>query len=334
LYGQCGTTGATTQLIYAPFLWKPDSYYSDYFYEVYVYAGVNIGVTKRATAWTLSSFLLQVHSVYTVACDATSYIELHHIFTVDELNKAINQAIETTADNYYIPTVDTTTIRLQTTKDNLSVYLPSYTYTMPANMEWLNTVITENTTAGVKLTGTVSGAFTLGEKVTGGTSGATGELAWVSSTYIRLRKVSGTFVTGETATGGTSGETCTTITSVEYETAGMYRWLPEDAIDRRSWDIVQQYPTSTSQLRLDKRYYSIIPDLYLQLEGERRHPTLSSDTGICYLPLDWVVQKAITALPQNKIESNQLSETYRRALALSAQIPTRAPSSFSRRVVT
>ena len=97
IYGQAGTTGATTTKIYAPFLWQPDDYYNNNKYEAYVYAGTNIGVTKRVTDWDLGTFLLTVHSAYAAACDATSYVELHHIFTEDDYRKAINLAIESLA---------------------------------------------------------------------------------------------------------------------------------------------------------------------------------------------------------------------------------------------
>uniref|UniRef100_A0A6M3J8Z6 Putative neck protein n=1 Tax=viral metagenome TaxID=1070528 RepID=A0A6M3J8Z6_9ZZZZ len=332
LYGQCGTTGATTQLIYAPFLWKPDSYYSDYFYEVYVYAGVNIGVTKRATAWTLSSFLLQVHSVYTAACNATSYIELHRIFTVDELNKAINLAIEHLAGKYLIDLKDESTIRLTSTTDNLDNTVYTYEYALPLSFLYLHNVITEDKTAGVKLTGTVSGTFTKGETITGGTSLATGELSYGVSggTYIRVRKVDGTFVTGETATGGTSLKTCSAITAVAYEPAGMGRFLNEDRIDSRNWSVIKSYPP---KLKLDKRYYSVEEDLYLRLEGQGTQPIVDDDADIIYLPPAWIVQKAITFLPQNKLESNKLQETYRAALAISAVEPKASPHSFNRAIV-
>ena len=76
--------------------------------------------------------------------------------------------------------------------------------------------VTHNCDTCQKLTGTVSGAFTDGETVTGGTSKATGTLTYgpAGSTYILLNAVTGTFATGETATGGTSHETFSNITIV------------------------------------------------------------------------------------------------------------------------
>lgn len=328
LYGVCGTTGATTTKIYAPFLWKPNDYYSDIFSEVYVYAGTNIGVTKRITDWDLTTYLLTVHSVYAAACDATSYIELHYIFTEDEYRKAINLAIESIANRYLVPLVDGTTIKLTSTTDNLGGTVYTYEYSMPTNISNLHYVIVEEAVSGIKLTGTVSGAFTAGEKVTGGTSGATGELAYgpAGSTYIRLRKVSGTFVVGETATGGTSTKTCSAITAVASDTSGLGVWYNEDRLDPRNWNIVKAYPSDTPKLRINKSYISSFDeDLYLRLEGQRRQPILSADTEVCYLPPDWIVNKAITFLPENKIQSNQLAGTYARAYAWCERHPISNP---------
>jgi hypothetical protein len=48
------------------------------------------------------------------------------------------------------------------------------------------------------------GPFSVGETVTGGTSSATGEVAFVGSGYLDVINVSGTFETNEAITGGTS----------------------------------------------------------------------------------------------------------------------------------
>jgi hypothetical protein len=48
-----------------------------------------------------------------------------------------------------------------------------------------------------KLTGAITGTLAIGDTVTGGTSGATGKIAWVSATTVELVNVSGTFVAGE-----------------------------------------------------------------------------------------------------------------------------------------
>jgi len=48
-----------------------------------------------------------------------------------------------------------------------------------------------------KLTGTITGALAAGDTVTGGTSAATGKIAYKDTGYIELVNVSGTFVAGE-----------------------------------------------------------------------------------------------------------------------------------------
>lgn len=57
--------------------------------------------------------------------------------------------------------------------------------------------------------GSITGTFVEGETLTGGTSGATGDLKEIASTKYRLLNLSGTFTNGETVTGGTSGATAT-----------------------------------------------------------------------------------------------------------------------------
>ena len=60
----------------------------------------------------------------------------------------------------------------------------------------------------------VGGPFVFGETVTGGTSGATADIAWVGSGFLEVVNLSGTFVVGETITGGTSAATAP-VTVVE-----------------------------------------------------------------------------------------------------------------------
>jgi len=51
------------------------------------------------------------------------------------------------------------------------------------------------------------GPFQVGETITGGTSSATGKVAYVAASYVEIVSLSGTFQAGETITGGTSGAT-------------------------------------------------------------------------------------------------------------------------------
>ena len=245
LYGVCGTTLADTTHTNAPFLWQADDYYNNNFYEVYVYAGTNIGVTKRVTDWDLSNLLLTVHSAYDVACDATSYIELHKIFTTEEYNKAINLAIEAIAENYLIDKIDETTVLAADT----------YEYTLPTTMSFIHKVTTEDT--------------------------------------------------------ADSGD-----------------YYDEDEVDPRDWSLI-----SPRKLKLRYGYYSITAGKDLRIEGQGRQALVSANTEVIYLPPDWIVQKAITFLPQNKIQSNNLADTYRNALLLSAREPRRWANPRSQKVI-
>ena len=248
LYGQCGITGADTTHTYAPFLWQPNDYYNDHYYEVYVYAGTNKGVTKRITDWVLSTFLMTVHSAYAAACDATSYIELHHIFMVDELNKAINLAIDSIADKYLIDKIDETTVLVADT----------YEYTLPTDIYYIHKITT------VELAG-----------------------------------------------GGTFEESA--------------------VIDPRDYRLI-----SPRKLKLDERQYGITAGKDLRIEGQGRQDVLTADTGICYLPLDWVKAEAILRLPLNKIQSNKLDSVLAQARvdAVSYRATERnSPNPCARKVV-
>lgn len=244
LQGQCGTTSADTTHTYAPFLWKPNDYYNNHFYEVYVYAGKNVGVTRRAIGWVLTSKLLEIHTAYAAACDATSYIELHRIFTEDELRKATNLSIEM-ADDYLIDKIDVATTLVAST----------YEYTLPTDMSHVHRVTTER------------------------------------------EADTGTFDVG-------------------------------DAIDPRDWDLI-----SPRKLKLHENRYSVVAGKDLRIEGQGRQATVGGDTDIIELPPDWLIQKAITFLPGNKIQSNALDDTYRRALIISENIPVKHSNPWARQVV-
>lgn len=58
--------------------------------------------------------------------------------------------------------------------------------------------------------GSLTGTYTVGETVTGGTSGATATVVADTGSQLQLLPVSGEFVSGETATGGTSAAHATT----------------------------------------------------------------------------------------------------------------------------
>ena len=324
-------SGTSTTGVHA-MLRKGDDYYNDHGYRCYIYDGTNIGEEREVSDWTLTTpaNTLTFAPAFTAAIDNTSKYELHYIFTESEYRKAINIAIDDIAGKYLVDLKDETTIRLTSAEDNLEGTVYTWEYALPTSFLYLTRVITEEAVGGIKLTGTVSDTFTANEIVEGGTSGATGELAYSGSTYIRLRKVSGTFVVGETATGATSGETCSTITAVDGETSGGGRFLSQDIIDQRSYSIIKSYPP---KLKLDERYYTIDEDLYLRLEGHGTQPIVDDDTDTIAIPTGWLINRAIASLPENKIQSNQLENIYRHARLLSERMPENLPGLGSRRIV-
>ncbi len=245
LYGDLGTTGATTTKNYAPFLWQADDYYNNHKYHVYIYAGTNIGVDKRVTDWDLSAFLATVHSAYAAACNATSKAEMHRIFTEAELRSAINLAINHIGERYLIDFIDVSTTLVADTHE----------YTLPSNVSHITRITTEQTTD-----------------------------------------------------------------------SGVFR--NQNIIDVRSWDLI-----SPRKLKLDARYYTVSAGKDLRIEGHQMQATATADTSVIKIPPDWLVEKAITFLPLNKIESNALAARYRAAVLSSAREPTSLPALQYRRVI-
>lgn len=115
--------------------------------------------------------------------------------------------------------------------------------------------------------------------------------------------------------------------TTEYAAAGGV-FKEAGVIDPRFWRLI-----SPRKLKLDERYYSVTAGKDLRIEGQGRQATASSDTSTIYLPLDWLVNKAITFLPISKIESGKLDNIYRKAVLDSAIIPSSWPNPRARKVV-
>lgn len=306
---------------------KGDDYFNQSECEAYCYAGTNIGVDNYASDWVNSTATITVGNTAGSAYDTTSRVELHGKFYVTEYENAMNMAIDLYASKYFLPLKDETTISLTRTarNDNATSYIYTYEYSLPTDCLWLWRVTTEDAVSGIKLTGTVSGAFTLGETITGGTSGATGLLSYgpAGSTYIRVREESGTFEEAETATGGTSGETCSTITDVDRtEQSGDGKFPPENILDGRDWTILKPY---APKLRLVEGHYTVVEDLRLRLEYVGIQDNISSDTDTIMLPPDEFVEVAATFLPFSKIESNNLAAVFDKCLKTRARVEARPP---------
>ena len=78
--------------------------------------------------------------------------------------------------------------------------------------------IAEYPAGTLTMTVAASGAFSISETITGGTSGATASITSLpTSTSLALTIPSGTFSSGETITGGTSGATTTVSAAVSFQ---------------------------------------------------------------------------------------------------------------------
>ena len=335
MFGDCvlgvPSAGETTTITFAStdppqFYNKADDEFNEMEYEVYTYAGINIGVTRLASDWDNSTHKITVTPAAASAYTTASRIELHGIFYVVELRDAINQAIDLYATKYLLDLSDETTISLTRTarNDASTSYIYTYEYALPTDCLWLHRVTTEDSVAGTKLTGTVSGAFTLGETVTGGTSGATGLLSYgpAASTYIRVREESGTFAVGETATGA-GAETCSSITAVDRtEVSGDGKFPPENLLDPRDWRILKPY---APKLQLLEGQYTVTENLRLRLEYQGIQDNVTADTDTIMLPTDEFVEVAATFLPFSKIDSQNLAAKFDQCMKTRARVEARPP---------
>lgn len=104
----------------------------------------------------------------------------------------------------------------------------------------------------------------------------------------------------------------------------------KDEVDSRDYSIIRSYPP---YLKLHEDLYTITAGKDLRLEGQGTQAIVTADTSVIYLPPFWVVQKAITFLPKNKIQSNKLDDTYRQALLLSAKEPRNWPHPKAKQIV-
>ena len=303
---------------------KAADWFNEQWYEIYTYAGTNIGHSAMVSDWT-AAHVASLSPNASSNHDTTSKLELHSIFYVVELRDAMNQAINFYANKYLLDLKDETTVSLTRTakNNNADSYIYTYEYALPTDCLWLHKVTTEDSVKGVKITGTVSDTFTLGEQVEGSSSAATGLVSYSGATYIRIREESGTFTTADTVTGQTSGETVTTITDIDRtEVAGDGKFPPENVIDNRDWRVLKPY---APKLRLAEGYYTVVEDLRLRLEYQGIQDEVDADTDTIMLPPHEFCEVAATYLPFSKIESNNLVAVFNKCLETRARIQARPP---------
>ena len=112
------------------------------------------------------------------------------------------------------------------------------------------------------------------------------------------------------------------------DTADSGEFEHDDEIDPRDWELI-----SPRKVKLHESRYSITAGKDLRVEGQGAQATVDDDADDIELPLDWLVQKAITFLPKGKILSNKLESTYNQALLMSSKEPRRWTDPHARRVV-
>jgi len=105
---------------------------------------------------------------------------------------------------------------------------------------------------------TLTGTFTVGETITGGTSGATGTLSSFTGTDIVLTGVTGTFSSGETITGdgvGAPSATATSASSDAWAYTGEFDYAPTGteifAVVLKAGNIVEKLAADTSSTAKD-----------------------------------------------------------------------------------
>ena len=326
LTASAGTTTTYTVATAEPpqFYDKGDDYFNNEQYEAYCYGGINIGASRVCDDWVNSTRVLTVTPAAAAAYTTASKLELHSRFFVSELRSALNQAIAFYRNKYFIDLSDSTTITLtRTARNDVSTsYIYTYEYALPTDCLYLWRVTTEASVSGVKLTGTVSDTFTLGEQVVGDSSGATGLVSYSGATYIRVREVSGTFTTADTATGQSSSETVSTITAIAYEPAGDGTFPESNVIDPRDWRILKPY---APKIKLHEGHCTVVEDLRLNLEYQGIQDIVDADTDTIFINPDELCEVAATFLPFSKIESNNLNATFERCLNTRRVVEQRPP---------
>lgn len=305
------------------FYGKADDYFNEHAYEVYCYSGTNIGLTRLASDF--ASYVITVIPDATSSYDTSSLLELHWLFYVVELRDAINQAIALYAKKYLIDLSDSTTITLTRTERNdvSDSYINTFEYALPTDALYIHRVTTEGSVSGVKITGTVSDTFTLDEEVEGSSSSATGLVSYSGDGYIRIREESGTFTTSDTVVGQTSGEEVTSISAIDYETAGDGTFPTANIVDPRDYTILGAYPP---KIKFDERHYNVVEDLRIYLQGQGSQATIDSDTDNIFLPSHEFTEVAATFLPFSKIESNNLTAKFNQCLRTRDRVLARPPT--------
>lgn len=104
---------------------KSDDYFND-FVEMFDYSGTNAGTSGKPTDWDNSTHTLTFKPATTLTTG--DLVEMHERFTVSQLNKAINHAIDQVANDALLDRVDET----------ITLVTSTYQYDIPTNFLYID----------------------------------------------------------------------------------------------------------------------------------------------------------------------------------------------------
>ena len=127
LIGTVTSPGSGTIVVATTHWEKADDYFND-FIEVFDYSGTGVGTSGKPTDWVNSTHTLTFKPAATLT--ATDLVEMHRTYSVEELNKAINHAIDQVAQDAGLDRVDETT----------SLVTSTYQYDIPTNFLYIDNI--------------------------------------------------------------------------------------------------------------------------------------------------------------------------------------------------
>jgi hypothetical protein len=114
---------------------EDSDYYNDWWLRFYL--GTHKDTTRRVTAFTTTTGAVVFSPVVTGAVDATDLFELHRDFSPEEINNAINLAIQMIETEYLEEKSDAT----------LAVIANTYEYAVPTGFAWIDEIYQEQSNA-------------------------------------------------------------------------------------------------------------------------------------------------------------------------------------------
>jgi hypothetical protein len=133
--GTPAATFSTTGFYCSALALEDDDYYNDWWLRFY--SGTHKDITERVTDFTKSGGVIVFSPAVTGAVDATDLFELHRDFSPEEINNAINLAIQMVEDEALAEKSDAT----------LAVLAATYEYAVPAGFAYIDEIYQEQIVA-------------------------------------------------------------------------------------------------------------------------------------------------------------------------------------------